>query len=44
MWREATREYVWQNNAKWERFQMIQEGLLRRGSPRGIWELSEDQQ
>jgi hypothetical protein len=40
-WRKATKEYVWQNNAKWERFRMIKDGLLRSDSPRGIWELSE---
>ncbi len=42
-WREATNEYAWQNNAKWERYRMIQEGILRNNSPRGTWELSEDQ-
>ena len=40
-WREATNEPAWQNNAKWERHQMTQDGALQRGSPRGIWELSE---
>lgn len=44
VWREATNEPAWQNNAKWERFQMTQDGALRRGSPRGIWELGEDSQ
>ena len=44
VWREATNEPAWQNNAKWERFQMTQDGALRRGSPRGIWELSEEGQ
>ena len=39
VWREATNEPAWQNNAKWERFQMTQDGALQRGSPRGIWEL-----
>jgi hypothetical protein len=43
VWREATKECAWQNNAKWERFQMTQDGTLRRGSPRGIWELEEGQ-
>lgn len=43
VWREATSEPAWQNNAKWERFQMTQDGALRRGSPRGVWELGEDQ-
>jgi hypothetical protein len=41
VWRDATNEPAWQNNAKWERFQMTQDGALRRGSPRGIWELEE---
>ncbi len=43
IWRDATNEPAWQNNAKWERFQMTQDGALRRGSPRGIWELGEGQ-
>lgn len=42
VWRESTAEYAWQNNAKWERYRMIQEGLLRSDSPRGVWELSEE--
>ncbi|SER35504.1 hypothetical protein SAMN05421690_10217 [Nitrosomonas sp. Nm51] len=42
IWRDATNEPAWQNNAKWERFQMTQDGALRQGSPRGIWELGED--
>lgn len=42
VWREATKEPAWQNNAKWERYQMVQDGLLRGDSPRGVWELSED--
>jgi hypothetical protein len=41
VWRETTNEPAWQNNAKWERFQMTQDGALRRGSPRGIWELGD---
>lgn len=41
-WRESTGEYVWQNNAKWERFRMTQDGILRSDSPRGYWELNED--
>lgn len=40
-WRDATNEAAWQNNAKWERFQMVQEGVLSRNSPRGVWELGE---
>ena len=41
-WREATAQYIWQNNAKWERFRMTKEGILRSDSPRGIWELTEE--
>lgn len=42
VWREATNEPAWRNNAKWERFMMTQDGTLRRDSPHGIWELGED--
>lgn len=42
VWREATNEPAWQNNAKWERFKMTQDGVLLRGSPRGMWELGDD--
>jgi hypothetical protein len=31
----------WEKNANWERYRMVQEGLLRSDSPQGIWELSE---
>lgn len=41
-WREATNEYVWQNNSKWERYRMTQDGTLRNDSPYGIWALTED--
>jgi hypothetical protein len=41
-WRESTGEYAWQNNAKWERYKMTQDGTLRSDSPRGYWELGED--
>jgi hypothetical protein len=40
-WREATNEYVWQNNTKWERHRMVQDGILRNDSPYGIWALAE---
>lgn len=43
-WRDATNEAAWQNNAKWERFQMVQDGALKRNSPRGVWELGESEQ
>jgi hypothetical protein len=42
-WRESTNEYAWQNNAKWERYRMTQDGTLRSDSPRGFWELGEGQ-
>lgn len=42
-WRESTSEYAWQNNAKWERYNMTQDGTMRSGSPRGYWELGEGQ-
>ncbi len=35
-------EIAWENNACWERFHMVQDGILRNDSPRGIWELSEE--
>jgi len=38
-WRDATNDYVWQNNACWERNSMKNEGILKSGSPRGVWEL-----
>jgi len=43
-WRESTGEYAWQNNAKWERYKMTQDGTLRSDSPRGFWELGEGRQ
>ena len=42
-WRDSTNEHVWQNNACWERFRMTKDGVLKTGSPRGIWELTKDQ-
>jgi hypothetical protein len=41
-WRESTGEFAWQNNAKWERYRMVQDGILRGDSPRGYWELNRD--
>jgi DNA-binding ferritin-like protein len=41
-WRESSNEYAWQNNACWERYAMTQDGALKIGSKRGVWELSED--
>jgi hypothetical protein len=34
-------ETRWRNTAQWCRYVMVQEGLLRSDSPRGIWEISE---
>ena len=34
------RKTVWWNTAQWERNQMVNEGLLRKDSPRGVWELA----
>lgn len=31
----------WRNTAQWARNSMVQEGLLKSNSPRGIWEISE---
>jgi hypothetical protein len=42
-WRAATKDHAWENNAKWERYRMTQEGIIRTGSPRGIWELNKDE-
>lgn len=31
----------WRNTAAWERFRMVEDGLLKSDSPRGTWELTE---
>ena len=31
----------WEKSANWERMNMVNDGLLRNDSPRGVWELSE---
>ena len=36
----STGDLVWKNNACWERNRMVNEGILKNDSPRGIWELS----
>jgi hypothetical protein len=36
-------EPVWQNNARWERQRMVNEGILRSDSKFGYWELAEKQ-
>ena len=42
--KRATGEIVWENNTHWERNVLVNEGLLKHDSPRGVWELSEDTQ
>lgn len=32
----------WRNTAQWARYNMVQEGLLKSDSPRGIWEITEE--
>jgi len=31
----------WQKMAEWQRYTMVREGLLRLGSPRRVWEITE---
>ena len=31
----------WHKEANFARFLMVQEGLLKKGSPRGLWEITE---
>jgi restriction system protein len=30
----------WRNRVAWQRFNMVKEGLLRKDSPRGVWEVT----
>ncbi len=32
---------LWRNSAQWARNSMVQEGLLKADSPRGVWNISE---
>jgi restriction system protein len=34
----------WQNTAQWERYKMVQDGLLRSDSPKGIWEITKKEE
>jgi len=34
-------EIRWRNTAQWERNVMVDEGLLKKNSPHGVWELTE---
>ena len=31
----------WRNAARWQRYIMVQEGLLKKDSPRGVWEITD---
>lgn len=33
---------VWKNAVRWERLFMVDDGILKRGSPIGIWELADE--
>jgi len=33
------RELRWKNSVRWERRRMVVKGILKKGSPKGIWEL-----
>jgi intein/homing endonuclease len=35
------RDFRWRNTTMWERNTMVNEGLLEKDSPRGIWEITE---
>lgn len=39
---KSGKEIRWENKAQWARFALVQKGLLKKDSPRGIWELSEE--
>ena len=36
----ASGEIRWRNAVQWERNEMVVEGLLKKDSPRGVWELT----
>lgn len=31
----------WRNRAAWQRYNMVRQGLMKSGSPRGIWEITD---
>ncbi len=39
--RHRSGEPRWRNSARWERQRMVEEGLLKKDSRRGYWEISE---
>ena len=40
--RASSGDVVWENNTCWERYNLVQEGILKSDSPRGVWELNGD--
>ncbi len=32
----------WRKTAQWARMALVEQGLIKRGSPRGVWEISEE--
>ena len=37
----SAKELRWRNSARWQRQYMVNDGLLRNDSPRGVWEITE---
>lgn len=37
----SRKEVRWRNTAKWERWSMVQDGLLNKDAPYGTWEITE---
>ena len=35
------RTVKWRNRAQWERARMVEDGCLKTGSPRGMWEIAD---
>ena len=40
-WRLTRSMQRWRNTAHWARYELVQDGLLKDDSKRGIWEISE---
>ncbi|MBZ5505630.1 MAG: winged helix-turn-helix domain-containing protein [Acidobacteriia bacterium] len=32
----------WRNRTAWQRFNMVRQGLVKSGSPRGVWEITDE--
>ena len=39
---EKTKVVRWENNVKWARKHLVDAGYLEKGSPRGIWEITNE--